>query len=138
MDSNHRPHDHESCSRRVKGGARLAHGESPSQGSAGTSFKKTVGIRRLKGLHVNDALTPLASNRDSHAIPGEGEIGKKGCAAFCQSRASRRSQPSSRAPGTTGHAPDKVDVDTMKKLRRRGLAARVNGSGAAGSRPLGR
>ena len=45
-------------------------------------FKKTVGIRRLRCLHVNDSQTALGSNRDRHAIPGQGEIGARGCAAF--------------------------------------------------------
>jgi deoxyribonuclease IV len=46
------------------------------------SYAKVVGIRRLKCLHVNDSQAPLGSNRDRHAIPGEGELGPRGCAAF--------------------------------------------------------
>jgi deoxyribonuclease IV len=87
-------------------------------------FKKAVGIRRLRSLHVNDSMTPLGSNRDRHAIPGEGEIGAKGCAAFLSEPAFEKLPALFEGPGTSGHAPDKVDVDTMKKLRRRGLAAR--------------
>ena len=87
-------------------------------------FKKTVGIRRLRCLHVNDSMTPLGSNRDRHAIPGEGEIGEKGCAAFLSEPAFEKLPALFEGPGTSGHAPDKVDVDTMKKLRKRGLAAR--------------
>ena len=88
-------------------------------------FKKTVGIRRLKCLHVNDSMTPLGSNRDRHAIPGEGEIGKTGCAAFLSEPRFEQLPAFFEGPGTSGHAPDKVDVDTMKKLRRNGLRARV-------------
>jgi deoxyribonuclease-4 len=87
-------------------------------------FKKTVGIRRLKSLHVNDSMTPLGSNRDRHAIPGQGEIGEEGCAAFLSEPAFERLPALFEGPGTSGHAPDKVDVDTMKKLRKKGLAAR--------------
>ena len=36
---------------------------------------KTVGRRRLRCLHLNDSQTPLGSNRDRHAPPGDGEIG---------------------------------------------------------------
>jgi hypothetical protein len=32
-------------------------------------FAGTVGIRRLKSLHVSDSMTPLGSNRDRHASP---------------------------------------------------------------------
>jgi deoxyribonuclease IV len=87
-------------------------------------FKKTVGIRRLRCLHVNDSMTPLGSNRDRHAIPGEGEIGAKGCAAFLSEPAFEKLPALFEGPGTSGHAPDRVDVDTMKKLRAKGLRAR--------------
>ena len=87
-------------------------------------FAKTVGIRRLKSLHVNDSLTPLGSNRDRHAIPGEGEIGARGCAAFLSEPRFEKLPALFEGPGTSGHAPDKVDVDKMKKLRANGLRAR--------------
>jgi deoxyribonuclease-4 len=87
-------------------------------------FKKTVGIRRLRCLHVNDSQTALGSNRDRHAIPGEGEIGPKGCAAFLSEPRFEKLPGLFEGPGTSGHAPDRVDVDTMKKLRANGLAAR--------------
>jgi deoxyribonuclease IV len=87
-------------------------------------FAKTVGIRRLKSLHVNDSMTPLGSNRDRHAIPGEGEIGPRGCAAFLSEPRFEKLPALFEGPGTSGHAPDKVDVDTMKKLRANGLRAR--------------
>ena len=91
-------------------------------------FAKTVGIRRLRSLHVNDSLTPLGSNRDRHAIPGEGEIGPRGCAAFLSEPRFEKLRPLFEGPGTSGHAPDKVDVDTMKALRTKGLR---RGSAAA-------
>jgi len=87
-------------------------------------FKKTVGIRRLKCLHVNDSMAALGSNRDRHAIPGEGEIGKTGCAAFLSEPRFEKLPAFFEGPGTSGHAPDKVDVDTLKKLRANGLRAR--------------
>ncbi|HEY2436403.1 MAG TPA: deoxyribonuclease IV, partial [Solirubrobacteraceae bacterium] len=45
-------------------------------------FDATVGCERRGSLHVNDSMTPLGSNRDRHAIMGEGELGEKGCAVF--------------------------------------------------------
>ena len=87
-------------------------------------FAKAVGMRRLKSLHVNDSLTALGSNRDRHAVPGEGEIGARGCAAFLSEPRFEKLPALFEGPGTSGHAPDKVDVETMKKLRKRGLAAR--------------
>jgi deoxyribonuclease-4 len=87
-------------------------------------FAKTVGIRRLKSLHVNDSLTPLGSNRDRHAVPGEGEIGARGCAAFLSEPRFEKLPALFEGPGTSGHAPDKVDVDRMRDLRANGLRAR--------------
>ena len=87
-------------------------------------FKKTVGIRRLRCLHVNDSMAKLGSNRDRHAIPGEGEIGKTGCAAFLSEPAFEKLPAFFEGPGTSGHAPDRVDVDTIKRLRANGLRAR--------------
>jgi deoxyribonuclease IV len=83
-----------------------------------------VGLNRLRCLHVNDSQTPLGSNRDRHAIPGDGEIGARGCAAFLSEPRFEKLPALFEGPGTTGHAPDKVDVDRMKELRRSGLRSR--------------
>jgi deoxyribonuclease IV len=85
---------------------------------------KLVGKKRLRCLHVNDSQTPLGSNRDRHAIPGAGEIGARGCAAFLSEPRFEKLPALFEGPGTSGHAPDKVDVDRMKQLRRNGLRAR--------------
>jgi deoxyribonuclease IV len=85
---------------------------------------RIVGLRRLKCLHVNDSLAPLGSNRDRHAIPGQGELGPRGCAAFLSEPRFEGLPALFEGPGTSGHAPDKVDVDTLKELRKRGLRAR--------------
>jgi len=86
--------------------------------------RKTIGLRRLKCLHANDSMTTLGSNRDRHAIPGEGEIGSRGCAAFLSEPRFEKLPALFEGPGTSGHAPDKVDVDTMKTLRAQGLRSR--------------
>jgi deoxyribonuclease-4 len=39
------------------------------------SFDKTIGLSRLKAVHLNDSLTPLASRKDRHARIGRGTIG---------------------------------------------------------------
>lgn len=40
-----------------------------------TAFDKTIGLEKLKYLHVNDSLSPLGSKKDRHAPIGEGCIG---------------------------------------------------------------
>jgi len=83
-----------------------------------------VGLERLRALHVNDSMNPLGSNRDRHAIPGEGELGPRGCAAFLSEPRFEGLPALFEGPGTSGHAPDKVDVDRTKQLRRQGLRSR--------------
>jgi deoxyribonuclease-4 len=41
-----------------------------------------VGSERLGSLHLNDSQVALGSNRDRHALIGEGELGDSGCAVF--------------------------------------------------------
>ncbi|MCR5177021.1 MAG: deoxyribonuclease IV [Anaerovibrio sp.] len=38
-------------------------------------FDKVIGIDKLKAIHLNDSMTPFASNKDRHARLGEGSIG---------------------------------------------------------------
>ncbi|HSB03551.1 MAG TPA: deoxyribonuclease IV, partial [Thermodesulfobacteriota bacterium] len=42
------------------------------------SFDKTIGLKRLHLLHLNDSKTPLGSRRDRHWHIGEGYIGLEG------------------------------------------------------------
>jgi len=39
-------------------------------------FDDTVGLRRLRMMHLNDSKAPLGSKRDRHELIGEGEIGE--------------------------------------------------------------
>jgi deoxyribonuclease IV len=92
-------------------------------------YVRIVGLRRLRCLHVNDSQTPLGSNRDRHAIPGKGELGPRGCAAFLSEPRFEKLPALFEGPGTSGHAPDKVDVDRMRELRRNGLRSRRRRAG---------
>ena len=47
-----------------------------------TQFDKTIGLKRLKAVHLNDSLMPFNSHKDRHAKIGEGQIGLKALAAF--------------------------------------------------------
>jgi deoxyribonuclease-4 len=42
------------------------------------AFDETVGLGRVKAIHLNDSKQPLGSFRDRHAHIGEGEIGDAG------------------------------------------------------------
>ncbi len=43
---------------------------------------KKLGLNNIKLLHVNDTLDECGSNRDRHAIVGQGRLGKKALAEF--------------------------------------------------------
>ena len=38
-------------------------------------FDRTIGLDRLKAIHLNDSMNGLGSHKDRHARIGEGEIG---------------------------------------------------------------
>jgi deoxyribonuclease IV len=88
------------------------------------SCGKLVGMRRLRCLHMNDSQTPLGSNRDRHAPPGDGELGPRGCGAFLSEPRFEKLPVLFEGPGVEGGAAGKVDIDRMRELRRNGLRSR--------------
>jgi deoxyribonuclease IV len=87
-------------------------------------FDRIVGIDRLGTLHVNDSKTPLGSNVDRHANLGDGELGRKGCAAFLSEPRFEKLPCIFEGPGASGKAVERPDIDNMYKLRKQGLKAR--------------
>jgi deoxyribonuclease IV len=85
---------------------------------------KGVGLRRLRCLHLNDSQTPLGSNRDRHAPPGDGELGPRGCAAFLSEPRFEKLPVLFEGPGVEGKAPAQADVARMRELRANGLRSR--------------
>ncbi len=45
-------------------------------------FDKTIGLDRLKIIHLNDSMMPFGSNKDRHITIGEGEIGMQSIINF--------------------------------------------------------
>lgn len=45
-------------------------------------FDRTVGLSRLKAVHLNDSMNPLGSHKDRHALIGEGCIGLEALLRF--------------------------------------------------------
>ena len=85
---------------------------------------KNNGSFALDSCKVNDSKTGLGSNVDRHAPLGEGELGTKGCGVFLSEPRFEGLPAIFEGPGVEGKAPSKADVDAMKRLRERGLAAR--------------
>ena len=85
--------------------------------------ERIVGLDRLHSLHLNDSMAPLGSNRDRHAVLGEGELGADGCATFVSEPRFDR-LPCVLETGRDG-APSAEDVALAFALRKRGKAARA-------------
>jgi deoxyribonuclease IV len=86
-------------------------------------FDRVVGCDRLQSLHVNDSMTPLGSNRDRHALLGEGQLGEKGCATFLSEPRFER-LPCVLETGREGGGPAVEDVELAFKLQVRGKRSR--------------
>jgi deoxyribonuclease IV len=84
---------------------------------------QVVGLKRLRSTHVNDSMTKLGSNRDRHALLGEGELGDSGCAVFLSEPLFDR-LPCVLETGEEG-APSTRDVAKAFTLRKRGVAQRA-------------
>jgi len=95
-----------------------------SLGEVIDEFDRVVGLDRLGSLHVNDSTVKLGSNRDRHAIMGEGELGERGCAVF-MSEPRFEKLPGVLETGRDSGAPAAEDVALAKKLRTRGKSARA-------------
>jgi deoxyribonuclease-4 len=75
----------------------------------------SIGLDRLRALHVNDANAPLGSNRDRHAEIGEGELGER-LGAFLAHPAVQE------LPAVfegAGRNPNAADVRKLKELHAR-------------------
>jgi deoxyribonuclease-4 len=78
----------------------------------------TIGLDRLRALHVNDSAAPLGSNRDRHADVGEGLIGER-LGAFLAHPAVQQLPALLETPGPDGHGPDAAEVRKLRELHAR-------------------
>jgi deoxyribonuclease IV len=82
-------------------------------------FKRAIGLRRLKCLHLNDSKNPLGSNTDRHANLGEGELGREGIRVFLAEPRFEGLPVLLEVPGPDGHGPDRHQIELAKQLRRK-------------------
>jgi deoxyribonuclease-4 len=94
---------------------------------------RVVGLDRLGSLHVNDSLAALGSNRDRHAILGEGELRPRGCGVFL-SEPRFEELPCVLETGTEDGGVSADDVARAFKYRKNGKAARSRAARRAGAR----
>lgn len=82
---------------------------------------ETVGLDRLRALHVNDSAAPFASNRDRHANILEGELGEK-LGVFLANPRLQGLPAVLETAGPENRGPDAGEIRKTKELRARWLA----------------
>jgi deoxyribonuclease-4 len=98
-------------------------------------FDAVVGLRRLRGLHLNDSKTPLGSNRDRHANVGTGELGEVGCAAFLSEPRFEKLACVIETQGPDRQGPSPQEIELCFALRKHGRAARARNARRRKSKP---
>jgi len=92
----------------------------------------TIGLDRLRALHVNDSAAPLGSNRDRHANVEKGLLGEK-LSVFLGHPRLQKLPAVLETPGPENRGPDANEVRKTKELatkgaRRRGTSATRRGA----------
>jgi deoxyribonuclease-4 len=82
----------------------------------------TIGLDRLRALHVNDSAAPLGSNRDRHENIGEGLLGEQ-LGVFLGHPKLQDLPAVLETAGPEKRGPDANEVRKAKELRERALAA---------------
>jgi deoxyribonuclease IV len=82
----------------------------------------TIGLDRLRALHVNDSAAPLGSNRDRHENIGEGLLGED-LGVFLGHPKLQGLPAVLETAGPDKHGPDANEVRKAKEIRERALAA---------------
>jgi deoxyribonuclease-4 len=81
----------------------------------------SIGLDRLRALHVNDSATALGSNRDRHANIGEGILGEK-LGVFLGNRRLQGLPAVLETAGPDNKGPDANEVQKAKDIHKRATA----------------
>jgi deoxyribonuclease IV len=81
----------------------------------------SIGLDRLRALHVNDSATELGSNRDRHANVGEGLLGEA-LGVFLGNPRLQGLPAVLETEGPEGKGPDANEVRKTKEIRTRAIA----------------
>ena len=79
---------------------------------------RTMGLDRLRALHVNDSKAPLGSNRDRHENIGDGLLGEE-LGVFLGHPKLQRLPAVLEVPGADGHGPDAAELAKLRELHAR-------------------
>jgi deoxyribonuclease-4 len=95
---------------------------------------ESIGLERLRALHVNDAEAELGSNRDRHANVGEGVLGE-GLGVFLANPRLQGLPTILEVPGKDGHGPDADEIRKLRELHARAIKKPPESARRSGSRP---
>ena len=87
------------------------------------TIEDTVGLDRLRCLHLNDSKVPFGANRDRHENIGEGSIGSVALGALLGHPALQGLPVILEVPGA-GDGPRAEDIEAAKQTWRAGMALR--------------
>jgi deoxyribonuclease-4 len=82
---------------------------------------ESIGLDRLRALHLNDSAAPLGSNRDRHANIGEGLLGEK-LGVFLGNRRLQGLPAVLETAGPENRGPDADEVRKAKEMHARATA----------------
>jgi deoxyribonuclease IV len=83
--------------------------------------ESSIGLERLRALHVNDAAAPVASNRDRHANILDGELGEK-LGVFLANPRLQGLPAVLETAGPENRGPNADEIRKTKELRTRWMA----------------
>jgi deoxyribonuclease IV len=83
--------------------------------------ESSIGLDRLRALHVNDSASPLGSNSDRHANIGEGLLGEE-LGVFLGNRRLQGLPAVLETAGPDKHGPDANEVRKAKEIHARAIA----------------
>lgn len=87
-------------------------------------FDATVGMHRLRSLHLNDSATAFASNRDRHANIGDGGIGADGMRRILGCPRLQGLPVVLEVPGIDNNGPDTENMERARRFHREGRELR--------------
>ena len=97
----------------------------------------TIGLDRLRALHVNDSKAPLGSNRDRHENVGDGLMGAR-LGVFLRHPKLQGLPALLETPGPDNHGPDAEQIRRAKALRDGKPTSGGRRRGTSGGRPATR
>jgi deoxyribonuclease-4 len=81
-------------------------------------FDRVIGLKRLKGIHLNDSQTDLGSRRDRHAHIGQGKLGLEAFRAVLNDERFQDVPMVLETPKADDLAEDRMNLGVLRSLVR--------------------